>query len=224
MSNKEIFCTLCGNQCPMYALGCIKGRRFYEDSVEPYCTLCENHCMLTNLKCRKGVEFYGTDVDLDTKYKAPLHMPKLVSDNLINIFEQATHQFIRCRGGNTSQMKVLRFLMHHGSVTQREIQRALNIGSAAMSEIVTKLESKDLIMRTQDEQDKRRKMIQLTVDGEALFQQQSKREGMLNLFAPLTETEQEELKKMLKKLNECWLTIDLMPERTFDPFAEAAEP
>lgn len=191
-------CTLCGNHCPLNALGCLKGQRFYEKAEEPYCPLCENHCLLTALQCSNGAAFFGKGL-----VPVPVH-PPAQPDNLIMLFEVCAHQFSRVRGGLSGQMRVLRFLHNHGDITQREMQEALCIKSAAMSELISRLEDKGLIVRTQSIQDKRKKVLGLTAEGERVFSRQARFEEHLDLFSPLTLQERRLLESILLRLNHDW--------------------
>lgn len=193
-----LICTLCENHCPLHELGCLKGRRFYEQAEEPYCPLCENHCLLTALQCSNGAAFFGRGF-----IPVPIH-PPTQPDNLIMLFEVCAHQFSRVRGGLSGQMRVLRFLHNHGDITQREMQDALCIKSAAMSELISRLEDKGLIIRTQSSRDKRKKMLTLTQEGERVFSQQARFEEQLDLFSPLTPQERRLLESILLRLNHDW--------------------
>ena len=196
--NEPLRCTLCENRCLLHDLACLKGQRFYEVNPQPYCTLCDNHCFLSNLQCRRGRSFYGA-VDADA---APVSHEQ--SGNLIMRFEMCWHQFRRVRGGLDGQMRILRFLHNHGAATQRDIQEALGVKSAAMSEHISKLEAKGFIQRTSSGKDKRAKVIRFTPEGEKMFNDLLAAETNKNLFASLTFEEQETLTALLKKLSADW--------------------
>jgi DNA-binding MarR family transcriptional regulator len=197
---QKLVCTLCDNHCPLSALGCRKGQRFYETNTEPYCTLCDNHCYLSELQCEKGTNFYGTSY---TKRLPILNEPRYAQDFYM-LFEMMIYQFQRMRGGQTSQIRVLRFLHNHGSANLKVLQEALAIKSAAMSELVTKLEECGLVVRTQSESDKRVKEIRLTDLGENTILQQIEREREMDLFSSLNESERDSLENALRKLNADW--------------------
>lgn len=200
---QDLICTLCDNHCPLHELGCLKGQRFYERNDAPYCTLCDNHCLLSALQCSKGINFYGTG-EQDFR-PVHLHQPK-PSTNLLTQFEICTHQFRRVRGGQSSQIRVLRFLHNHGSITQRELQNALVLKPATMSELISRLEAQNLIVRAQSEQDKRINVLHLTPEGESAFAQQANFEEQLRLFSALTPEEQELFGSFLERLQKDWGT------------------
>lgn len=195
--NENPCCTLCGNRCPLTALACPKGQRFYELNEQPYCTLCDNHCLLSELRCHRGAEFYGGGKAGD----AP--QPPFPG-GLTMRYELCWHQFRRVRGAQDGQVRVLRFLSNHGTATQRELQEILGIKSAAMSEHLTSLETKGYITRASSERDKRTKIISLTAAGKARFAQVLAEEEKKDLFGSLTPGEQDTLKKLLIKLSADW--------------------
>jgi DNA-binding MarR family transcriptional regulator len=197
---QKLVCTLCDNRCPLNALGCRKGQRFYEINTDPYCTLCENHCLLSDLQCEKGTEFYGAP---SGKRLPILSQPKEAQDFYM-LFEMVSYQFQRVRGGQTSQIRVMRFLHNHGSANLKALQEALAIKSAAMSELVAKLEERELVVRTQSATDKRVKEIRLTEAGERTILQQMERERQMDLFSCLSEEERSALETALRKLNFEW--------------------
>ena len=196
--NEPLCCTLCENRCSLHDLACLKGQRFYEVNPQPYCTQCENHCFLSNLQCQRGKTFYGA---VEPDVVPPTHEQ---SGNLIMRFEMCWHQFRRVRGGLDGQMRILRYLHNHGAATQREIQDALGVKSAAMSEHISKLEDKGFIRRTSSGKDKRAKVVRFTPEGEKMFTELLAAETNKNLFASLTFEEQETLTAILKKLSADW--------------------
>ena len=173
---------------------------------EPYCTLCENHCLLSQLQCARGRQFYGT-AELEQENPNTAH-----SNNLVMRFEMCWHQFRRIRGGLDGQVRVLRFLYNHGSATQREIQEALGIKSAAISEHISKLEGQRYIIRTNSEKDRRAKVIRFTPEGEKAFSEMVAAEIRKDLFAALTEDEKISLMRLLKKLSSDWRNRETVEE------------
>ena len=193
------FCTLCDNRCPLDALACLKGQRFYEVQEKPYCTLCENHCLLSDLQCGRGRQFYEAAGKPEAD---PAPAPQ--SGSLVMRFEMCWHQFRRVRGGLDGQIRVLRFLHNHGAATQREIQEALGLKSAAISEHISRLEARGYITRQSSERDRRARVIRFTPEGERMFGELLREEEKKDLFSSLTAEEQAELKRLLKKLSADW--------------------
>ena len=188
-------CTICENNCPLDALACLKGQRFYEVHTRPYCTQCGNHCFLSDLQCERGRQFYGA---------VRTAAGQAQSGSLAMRFEMCWHQFRRVRGGLDGQIRVMRFLSNHGAAAQHEIQTALGIKSAAVSEHISKLESLGYITRASSEKDRRAKVIRFTAQGKKVFDQILAEESRKDLFACLTAEEQQTLKELLKKLSADW--------------------
>lgn len=87
-------------------------------------------------------------------------------------------------------------------MTQKELQDMLQIQPGSMSELLAKLEEKDLLLRRKDDEDKRRSILALTDAGrEAAKERQGEKKP---LFDALDEAEQEELKRLLGKLLDSW--------------------
>ena len=132
------------------------------------------------------------------------------------LFEMISYQFQRVRGGQSSQLRVLRFLHNHESANLKTLQMALSIKSAAMSEIVTKLEERGLITRTQSESDKRVKDLRLTDKGERVIVNQIEQEKKMNLFSCLSDEELSTLETTLRKINKDWRERESLPARVLD--------
>jgi DNA-binding MarR family transcriptional regulator len=71
-------------------------------------------------------------------------------------------------GGRSGKQHMLeRILREGGTVSQRELQDTVPISSAAVSEVLAKLESEGLITRTRSESDKRQLDVTFTENGQA---------------------------------------------------------
>lgn len=87
-------------------------------------------------------------------------------------------------------------------MNQKELQEILQIQPGSMSELLAKLEEKELILRRKDDEDKRRSILTLTEAGKTAAMEQQGEEKPL--FGALDESEQEELKRLLGKLLDSW--------------------
>lgn len=71
-------------------------------------------------------------------------------------------------GGRSGKQRMLeRILREGGTISQRELQDTVPISSAAVSEVLAKLEFEGLITRTRSESDKRQLDVTLTENGQA---------------------------------------------------------
>ena len=99
----------------------------------------------------------------------------------------------------SSQAQVLSILREKGSVSQRDLQYELGIQPGSVSELLSKLESKGLLARSVNEQDRRRVMLELTEEG-----RQTAPEKTEDRFAVLNDEEKETLRGLLQKVLESW--------------------
>lgn len=96
------------------------------------------------------------------------------------------------------------------NLTQRTLQEGTKISSAALSEVLSKLECEGLIRRTRSEQDKRQLDISLTPEGkQAAMGVASKKIGFERCaFSPLSDEERLQLADMLERLARHWKEIE----------------
>lgn len=114
-------------------------------------------------------------------------------------------------GGRSGQQHILvKLLLHGGDMTQRDLQEVSGISSAAISEVLAKLEGTGLIRRTRSDEDRRQLVIALTTEGtaraeELVEQRQAFEEQCLTC---LDEQEQEQLVGLLDRLVDHWKAIE----------------
>ncbi len=97
------------------------------------------------------------------------------------------------RFGST-QDRIIRILDENGgTMGQKALQELLRIRPGSISEILAKMEEKELITRTKDEDDRRASLI--TLKTEALPEKDT-----ASVFGVLSEEEQETFKNLLKKV------------------------
>ena len=100
------------------------------------------------------------------------------------------------------QRVVLEILKGHDGVNQRELAELLDIRPSSMTEMLTRLESKGLVKRTQDENDQRVMRIFLTEEGKTAAQSSGVDDEALNdIFGVLTPEETTQLLALIGKLN-----------------------
>ena len=78
-------------------------------------------------------------------------------------------------------------------MSQRTLQRLLDIKPGSISEILSKMEEKGLIERSKDDEDKRASLITLISEEETMEERPS-------FFEMLSEEEKESLKAILNKI------------------------
>ena len=112
------------------------------------------------------------------------------------------------RHKNLAQDKVIELLGYHESkMSQKEIQNKLGIRAGSVSELISKLENRGLVVREKSEEDKRAFNIVLTEEGEKEFQAiKGSSDEYKDLFSCLSREECMTLNDILGKLGEEWLS------------------
>lgn len=102
------------------------------------------------------------------------------------------------------QEKILNILTNQKSVTQKELQEKFLVKPGSISEIISKLEDRGLLVRERDENDRRRVVLKITEKGRETASIFLNEEKGKNLYACLNKEEKETLKKLLRKLVDSW--------------------
>lgn len=126
---------------------------------------------------------------------------------LLFLLRRCGHRLHGKRGGSRfSQQRVLRILTRYGEQTQHQLQERMGVQQGSLSELVKKLETQGLVMRTRAPQDRRQVLIRLTDAGRIESETNHQRflEHNEVLFASLTQEEQEALSQMLTRLLQTW--------------------
>ncbi|MDR1530445.1 MAG: MarR family transcriptional regulator [Burkholderiales bacterium] len=105
-----------------------------------------------------------------------------------------------------AQGRILFILSEREGLNQRELLDMLHVRSATLSELLSKLERNQLILRQRDEKDKRNYRLFLTESGRATLEEHRKhrQEIATHLFAALDETERASLAALLTRLLTLW--------------------
>lgn len=114
-------------------------------------------------------------------------------------------------GGRSGKQHMLeRILDEGGTVGQRELQDTVPISSAALSEVLAKLESEGLITRTRSQSDKRQLDVSLTADGQAEAKLCAEKRAKFEeeAFSILSEEERTQLLEVLDRLMAHWQKIE----------------
>lgn len=121
--------------------------------------------------------------------------------------ERLTHElfrrlYLKNRGSNQTQGKVLKILYKKGRLSQKEVQEILDVKPGSISEIITKLEKRELVMRVQDPEDRRRVLLELTEKGRQDVEEFSRnyQNSVMQFFEVLEDDEKQEFGRILVKL------------------------
>lgn len=183
-------------------------------SEKNICPGCGRHCDLNEPRCGRGEEYRRTGERSDRQQgRERRHGMKMeryhaadMNDKLIINLRDLGHMMHFLYEGKASQKRILIILNKAGRITQRDLTECLGIQPGSASEILSKLESAGLILRTQNEADRRTTDVCLTDAGrefaaEALAQRQKRHEEM---FSCLSEEERQELLSLLERVCTDW--------------------
>lgn len=129
-----------------------------------------------------------------------------INDKLIINLRDLSHIMRSLYEGKGSQKQVLIVLGKTGAITQRALTERLGIQPGSASEVISKLESAGLILRTPSQSDRRTADIVLTDEGknqasQAIEQRIRRHQEM---FSCLSETEKRQMLSLLEKINADW--------------------
>lgn len=178
------------------------------------CPGCERHCDLSAPACGKGREFAKTGVlpkcshngEHHHAMREPRYYSTDTNEKLIINFRDISHMMRMQYEGKASQKRILIILHESGTLTQKALTERLGIQPGSASEILSKLENAGLIVRVQNESDRRTTDILLTDFGNKLAseatEQRQKRHA--EMFACLSSEEKMMLLSLLEKVSTDW--------------------
>lgn len=116
---------------------------------------------------------------------------------------RAAHREFHRKGGvYQGQANLLLAVLQNDGASQRDLAEELDVRPSSMTEMLTKLEKNDFILRRQDEKDQRIFHIYLTDKGREAAEKiaEGKDEFAEYFFYALTEEEKEQMFKLTEKL------------------------
>lgn len=181
---------------------------------ENICPGCGRHCDLSEPHCSRGEEYRRTGKMPEQRHRKEkryeMRMAHYQStdtnDKLIINLRDLGHIMRFLYEGKASQKRILIILNELKTITQRDLTEHLGIQPGSASEILSKMESAGLIIRTQNETDRRTTDVRLTDRGrelaaEALAHRQKRHEEM---FSCISEEEKEKLLSLLERIYADW--------------------
>ena len=125
------------------------------------------------------------------------------NNSLAALFSHCAH-FLSHRFGSRKrgQDGILELIRDHPGITQKELSQSLGIQPASVSELLMKLEHKELILREKDDHDRRSIRVTLSERGTQMLD--APKEKAEDPFQALTGEEQEQLRILLEKLLSDW--------------------
>lgn len=107
-------------------------------------------------------------------------------------------------GRQRGQNRILNILLETPKISQKSLQKQLEIEPGSVSEIVSKMEQKELIRREKNEKDRRKRMVCLTDKGRKIAEEANQDRVEEDYFSALQPEEQLQLKKIMQKLLIQW--------------------
>lgn len=130
-------------------------------------------------------------------------------NKLVLNFWEIGNTMRRISEGKGSQKRILMILLENGTMTQSELTEQIGIQPGSASEVLGKLETARLILRTPSETDRRTTDICLTASGKSAaktaYEQRQVRHQQM--FSGLSDEEKETLLQLLEKVNADWKQI-----------------
>ncbi|MCD7894441.1 MAG: MarR family transcriptional regulator [Erysipelotrichaceae bacterium] len=105
-------------------------------------------------------------------------------------------------GKKQGQGRILEILNERGTISQKELQDILNIKAGSISEILSKLEKSEKIIRYKDDNDKRKSVIQITDKGRNTITHYKNNNE--DIFFMLDDNEKQQLSYLLNKILTSW--------------------
>lgn len=101
------------------------------------------------------------------------------------------------------QANLLLLIHQNDGASQRELAEQMDVRPSSMTEMLTKMEQNNLLVRKQDDKDQRIMRIYLTEEGKTAAQRigESKDASAKSFFSVLTDEEQEQLLIIIEKLS-----------------------
>lgn len=181
------------------------------------CPLCKRGCKIDETSCCKGKKFVRllnegevTEeklLELKEQVKKREEFKKLPQEDRLMMMLGKCGMILNNKDcSHNGKGRILKVLLEEGMMTQSDLQNTIDIRSGSLSEILIKMEDKELITRKKDNDDKRKINIQITEKGKeaiSLKEEENKNKAK-ELFNSIDEEEKKQLEVILLKLIKSW--------------------
>lgn len=181
------------------------------------CPLCKRGCNIDETKCCRGKKFVRllnegeiTEekiVELKKQAKKREEFKSLPQEDRLMIMLGKCGMILNNKHcSHHGKGRILKVLLEEGTMTQSDLQNIIDIRSGSLSEILSKMEDKQLITRKKDKDDKRKVKIKITEKGKEtiLLKEEEYKNKAKELFNSIDEEEQKQLELILSKLIKSW--------------------
>lgn len=121
---------------------------------------------------------------------------------IIQAIDLHSRQLVRQHGVTTPQLIILKQVEAEGAITVSQLAKEVSLKQTTVTDILNRLEKKDLVRRTKDENDRRRVLIEETATGRKLLETAPSplQETFLNKFEDLDSWQQTMIHSSLQLL------------------------
>lgn len=130
---------------------------------------------------------------------------------VIRAIDLHSRNLAQCYGLTGPQALLLTEIVRSGSITGSELAKRASLSQATVTDVIKRLEGRELLERTRDRADKRKSILQATSQGEALVKQSVPllQERFQIRLAELKEWEQTQLLASLQRIAEMMNAEDI---------------
>ncbi len=147
---------------------------------------------------------------ISDKQLAKCRANETTEQRILHLLGYLGHYMYVMRGGLGGKQHVLKTLLLQGEMTQRELLELLHTSSAALSEVLGKLEREGLIKRGRSEADKRQLEVSLTEAGKGAAAEmvREEREFEKDSLDILSQEEKVDLLNRLDAIFDHWRKLE----------------
>lgn len=129
---------------------------------------------------------------------------ELIFQRMFELNKKLTSKFERCTGISQSRLEILRELFFAEEITQRALQKKVNIDHAAVTRHLKQLEENGMIRRRKNPEDNRFTYVQLTDEGKRKVAAycEEKQQFISNSLKGFSEEESSKLLDILTRIQE----------------------
>lgn len=129
---------------------------------------------------------------------------ELIFQRMFELNKKLTSKFERCTGISQSRLEILRELFLAEEITQRALQKKVNIDHAAVTRHLKQLEENGMVIRRKNPEDNRFTYVQLTDEGKRKVAAycEEKQQFISNVLKGFSEEESSKLLDILTRIRE----------------------
>jgi len=129
---------------------------------------------------------------------------QLIFQRMFELNKKLTSKYERCTGISQSRLEILRELFYAEEITQRALQKKVNIDHAAVTRHLKQLEENGMVIRRKNPEDNRFTYVQLTDEGKRKVAAycEEKQRFISNVLKGFSDEESSKLLEILTRIQE----------------------